>query len=159
MERKYAPPDHPVFQITPPEFNRRAIQFLEHNLNSPVVTMHTFWDIYTSLLNLFKSETKNNVTLGYELADLLAEEQQVNSETVDLMEGQAELRYNGMVIGPNEELPDAEIANPFFHHDSENYLEVDFTDKEDGEDLDSDQSDMTVEFTDSETEVAQSLMG
>lgn len=158
MEKKYAPPDHPVFQLTPPEFNRRAIHFLEHNLDCPVVNMHTFWDIYTSLLNLFKSETKNNEMLGNELAELLVEEQQINSETVDLMEGQAELRYNGMVIGPDEDLPDAEIANPFFRHDSQNYLEVDFTDQEDGEDLGSDQSAMTVEFTDSEKEVEDSLM-
>lgn len=63
-----------------------------------------------------------------------------------------------MVIRPDGELPDAEIANPFFSHDIQNYLEVDFSYQKDGEDLGSDQSIMIVEHADSEKEVADSVM-
>ncbi|KAJ3764551.1 hypothetical protein FB446DRAFT_57405, partial [Lentinula raphanica] len=160
MEAKYAPPDHPVFQLTPPEFNQRALYFLEHELHSPDITIHTFWDVYTSLLQLFQSETQNNMTLSHEVQEFLANEELINSEMVNLMEGQAELRYNGKVIG-EEGLTDQEIANPFFRQDSENYFEVDFTDEEEEEKemdgVDSDRSMLSVDFTDSEEEVEESL--
>lgn len=44
----------------------------------------------------------------------------------------ASVEWKGNWAGEN--LPDEEIANPFFQHDSENYLEVDFTDEELGSD-------------------------
>ncbi|KAJ3894093.1 hypothetical protein GG344DRAFT_12394, partial [Lentinula edodes] len=129
METKYAPPDHAVFQLTPPEFNQRAVYFLRHTLGSPEINMDSFWDVYQNLLNLFRSETINNTLLGNELQEFLVAEEQIDSEVVELMEGQAELRYNGRVIGDADE----EMDNPFFHHDSENYLEVDITDDEEEE--------------------------
>lgn len=153
IESKYAPPDHVVFQLTPPEFNRRATHFLEHKLGSPIVTMNSFWDIYSQLLHLFQAETAHNTSLIIEVEEFSRDEEQVNAETVELLEGQQELRYNGMVIG-EEGLPDEEIANPFFRHDSENYLEVELTDEEE------DEGPLEVsDFTDdSEEEVESSLL-
>ncbi|KAJ4475485.1 hypothetical protein J3R30DRAFT_3671283 [Lentinula aciculospora] len=154
MEAKYSPPDHPVFQMTPPEFNHRAIGFLEHELGSPKVTMDSFWKIYSDLLDLFQSATINNVLLSTEVAQNGQIEGSIEKEEVELMPGQQELRYNGKVIG-EEGLTDEELLNPFFRHDSENYLEVEFTDDEDDRELE------ISDFTDddnSEMEVANSLL-
>ncbi|KAJ3925361.1 MAG: hypothetical protein NXY57DRAFT_967953 [Lentinula lateritia] len=154
METKYAPPDHAVFQLTPPEFNQRAVYFLRHTLGSPEINMDSFWDVYQNLLDLFRSETINNTLLGNELQEFLVAEEQIDSEVVELMEGQAELRYNGRVIGDADE----EMDNSFFHHDSENYLEVDITDDEE-EELEDSSSMLIVDFSDdSVEEVANSLV-
>ena len=84
-----------------------------------------------------------------------ADEQSIDSETVELMEGQEEFRENSTVIG-NGKILNEEIADPFFQHDSQNYLEVDFTDDE------QDPSDALIvdEFSDndSEKEVERSLL-
>ncbi|KAF8073679.1 hypothetical protein FPV67DRAFT_1410551 [Lyophyllum atratum] len=48
VEKIYAPPDHPVFQLTPPEFDFHANQFYSA-LGRPPVTFDTFWDVYDAL--------------------------------------------------------------------------------------------------------------
>ncbi|KAF9058321.1 hypothetical protein BDP27DRAFT_1372793 [Rhodocollybia butyracea] len=90
----------------------------------------------------FRLETTHNASLSIEVNEFWRHKERVDAETVNLLEGQQELRYDGTVIG-EAGLRDEEIANPFFRHDSENYLEVDFTDnEEEGEPLE------VLEFTD-----------
>lgn len=50
----YAPPDHPVFQLVPPDFAALAAQFYE-TMGFPVITRATVWDIYDGLLDRFQS--------------------------------------------------------------------------------------------------------
>ncbi|KAJ7075212.1 hypothetical protein B0H15DRAFT_792147, partial [Mycena belliarum] len=50
MEQKWAPPDDPVFLLTPPVFAAK-IQQLYRNLGQPTVTSYNFWDIYVALLD------------------------------------------------------------------------------------------------------------
>ncbi|KAJ3754185.1 hypothetical protein EV360DRAFT_73909, partial [Lentinula raphanica] len=160
MEIKYTPADHLVFQLTPPEFNRQANYFLIQELGSPDITMESFWTVYSQLLALFRSATANDPLLSREVEEIAKEDQRIDSEVVDLMPGQQELRYNGKVIG-QEGLTAEEINDPFFRHDSENYLVVDFTDEEDSGSGD-DSSNLVLDvsdFTDeSEKEVANSLL-
>lgn len=52
MEQRWAPPDHPVFDITPPPFNVKALE-LYTALGSPSVTSDSFWDVYRNLLAAF----------------------------------------------------------------------------------------------------------
>jgi hypothetical protein len=65
MEAKYAPPDHPVFQLTPEPFDRRANIYYEA-MGRPQVNSSTFWTVYQDLLQHFRSEPT-----GDELEELL----------------------------------------------------------------------------------------
>ncbi|KAF9056938.1 hypothetical protein BDP27DRAFT_1152244, partial [Rhodocollybia butyracea] len=53
-EQLYAPPDHPVFELVPPEFNHWITQYY-HQIGSPQVNHHTLWEIYECLLEKFES--------------------------------------------------------------------------------------------------------
>ncbi|KAF9541946.1 hypothetical protein CPC08DRAFT_650399 [Agrocybe pediades] len=49
----YAPPDNPVFQLVPPEFERYA-GIIYESLDSPLVTRHNIWEIYEDMLYQFE---------------------------------------------------------------------------------------------------------
>ena len=48
VQAKYAPPDHPVFQLSPPWFEHRA-QGIYDLLKRPEVTFKTLWDVYLEI--------------------------------------------------------------------------------------------------------------
>ncbi|KZP15177.1 hypothetical protein FIBSPDRAFT_912633 [Athelia psychrophila] len=54
VEQLYAPPDHLVFQLVPPEFHARASE-LYAMIGQPVVGRESFWDIYRHLLFLLQN--------------------------------------------------------------------------------------------------------
>ncbi|EJD33870.1 hypothetical protein AURDEDRAFT_76626 [Auricularia subglabra TFB-10046 SS5] len=58
-QEKYAPADHPVFQLVPPIFDAR-VQAAYATLGRPAVTVNTLWTIYSALLN----EVSNHLTPG-----------------------------------------------------------------------------------------------
>lgn len=49
MEAKYAPPDDPSLQLTPPEFQAIADDIYQQ-LGSPIVTLDNLWTVYTDML-------------------------------------------------------------------------------------------------------------
>ncbi|KAF9062400.1 hypothetical protein BDP27DRAFT_1483240, partial [Rhodocollybia butyracea] len=49
MEAKYAPPDDPSLQLTPPEFQDIADNIYQQ-LGSPIVTLDNLWSVYTDML-------------------------------------------------------------------------------------------------------------
>lgn len=49
IRQRYADPEHPVFQLTPPDFDV-ALHALMDGLGNPTITRESFWDIYNNLL-------------------------------------------------------------------------------------------------------------
>lgn len=64
-ETQWAPPDHPVFQLVPPDFETFVTLVYETH-GRPVVQMETFWDIYTRILQTaeYVIEAEPNVAEG-----------------------------------------------------------------------------------------------
>ncbi|KAG6907734.1 hypothetical protein DXG01_007592 [Tephrocybe rancida] len=52
LELEYAPPNHPVFQLTPPAFDQHANE-LYNTLNRPQLSSRTFWHTYRQLREAF----------------------------------------------------------------------------------------------------------
>ncbi|KAK7436254.1 hypothetical protein VKT23_019218 [Stygiomarasmius scandens] len=57
-EQLYAPPDHPVFDLVPPEFAHWASMYYTQ-IGQPSITRNNVWNIYEQLLEKFE----NNVPL------------------------------------------------------------------------------------------------
>ncbi|KAJ7826088.1 hypothetical protein B0H14DRAFT_3144997 [Mycena olivaceomarginata] len=53
MEAQFAPPDHEAIQLTPPEFGHWANVYYDE-MNRPLVTHDSFWDVYRGLLDRFR---------------------------------------------------------------------------------------------------------
>lgn len=98
MEQKYAPPDHPVFQLVPPAFEIWA-QHYYSVLKLGAVGSKTFWNIYSALLHAFKSEMDN------ELSPVLAEVErsthidQLECDKIDMLPGLKPFRAGGTAVG------------------------------------------------------------
>ncbi|CAK5265456.1 unnamed protein product [Mycena citricolor] len=61
VRQMYAPPDHDVFLLVPPDFEI-AILDIYAKLNSPIVDRDSCWDVYLQLLNRLKElDQLNNV--------------------------------------------------------------------------------------------------
>jgi hypothetical protein len=69
-EAKWAPPDDPVFQLVPPDFEVYVTQCFE-DLGKPQVTFGTFWDVYCQLRDLVDTAVPGDVvvTLGTTIRD------------------------------------------------------------------------------------------
>lgn len=104
VEAKYAPPDHPVFQLTPPPFDRRANLYYDH-MGQPPVSSTTFWTIYQDLLHFFQTmpERESQEDVG-ELQAVLeklprTEEHISNEDKIELLPGLPPIRAGGVVVG------------------------------------------------------------
>ena len=53
MEQKWATPDDPIFQLTPPIFTEQAQVIMYQSIGQPAVSLLTFWDVYLALLSAF----------------------------------------------------------------------------------------------------------
>jgi len=96
LEAEFAPRNHEVFQLTPPEFHTRASDFY-NSLSRPPITFDTFWPIYHQLLECFTkadSEALLPVIDAY-----FGTIKRVDEEEIQLLPGQEELRVGGKVIG------------------------------------------------------------
>lgn len=69
-EAKWAPPEDPVFQLVPPDFESRITQCFE-DLKKPVVNFDTFWDVYCDLRDLVETVVPDDlmVTLTESIRD------------------------------------------------------------------------------------------
>jgi hypothetical protein len=107
LEVQFAPPDHEVFQLTPPAFDQHASLFY-NSLGRPQVSYDSFWDIYRQILHLFQvNEGQPEDMPTVSLANTLAEEldshfdtiARISNEGVSLLPGMEELRQGGPVVG------------------------------------------------------------
>ncbi|KAF8574563.1 hypothetical protein K439DRAFT_1649746 [Ramaria rubella] len=58
VEAQWAPPDHKVFELVPSNFSIQAYTFWER-LGSLVVKIHSFWDIFTQMVDAFHGIAPN----------------------------------------------------------------------------------------------------
>lgn len=100
MEEMYAPPEHPVFQLTPPGFDIRA-RFLYEEMGQPIINKDSFWNTYKDLLHRFQQPAEDT-----ELDEVLATHTEtmqrlhdLSWDEIPLLEGLKELREGGLVIG------------------------------------------------------------
>lgn len=62
-EEKWSPPDDPVFQLVPPDFESHVTRCFE-DLGKPDVTFDTFWDVYRLLRDLVETAVPDGVALA-----------------------------------------------------------------------------------------------
>lgn len=91
MEAKYAPPDHPVFELVPQAFGDHAQQFYEE-LGNPEVNFSNFWTIYQAILLKFEALSTSDIDLTTILESRSNIEDSVSSEVMDVLPGLRE--YN-----------------------------------------------------------------
>ncbi|KAI0640541.1 hypothetical protein C8Q79DRAFT_921410 [Trametes meyenii] len=91
MEARWAPPDHAVFQLVPPEFNTIA-EHLYAMIGSPATSSQTVWTVYLQLLQAFR-QLPNEPDLTEAIATRVAAEE----ETLELLTGLRDLRHGEVV--------------------------------------------------------------
>ena len=75
LQREWAPLDDVVFQLTPPSFHAQANAHYA-SLGRPAVSRGTFWDIYTVLLNCFRTGPEDQtLERVFNLANLGADDE------------------------------------------------------------------------------------
>lgn len=95
MEQKWAPPNDPVFELTPPAFQEQADTLYE-GLGRPAVTSETFWIVYTQLLFAFRNQAQTP-ELAVALSNTSADKDFVAE--MPLIPGLQDLRHGGDVVG------------------------------------------------------------
>lgn len=123
LEQEYAPPDHPVFQLTPPLFHTRA-SAIYAQIGSPTVTRETFWDIYLKVLACFKDalteQTESSSGLDNIVATHLGDIENIEDELpIPLLEGMKELRHGAPVPTDQENEDNEEMYASFTETESE----------------------------------------
>lgn len=101
MEAKYAPPDHEVFQLTPPPFDRQASEYY-NKMERPEVNSKTFWDVYRQLLVHFKMQTNMDLDLATILQDNEDRATHISNEKVELLPDAPFRLGNEGVAGPSD---------------------------------------------------------
>jgi hypothetical protein len=119
MEAKYAPPDHDVFQLTPPPFDSRATKFYEE-MGRPPVSSNSFWNVFQELLALFQ-DAELSEDLTEVLSDLENRTEQIAKEKVDVLPGLKPLRLGATVVGDG------------IVEDNNSEIEVEMTESDSGE--------------------------
>jgi hypothetical protein len=112
MEAQFAPPDHEVFQLTPPEFHHWANVYYDE-MNRPLVTHDSFWDVYRGLLDHFRQGPDAEADLGIPLSSHMETSRRIQEEEIPLLADQQPLRRVAAVIpnGP-ESNSSLKIAGP-----------------------------------------------
>ncbi|KAJ7466375.1 hypothetical protein FB451DRAFT_1340589 [Mycena latifolia] len=99
----YAPQDHKVFQLVPPDFNE-IIVGMYAEIGKPPVTRESCWDIYLQLLNDFRAlDEAHNVPhdLDAEWGYALAMAGDEHAEKMELIPDLQPLRNGDSVVGPS----------------------------------------------------------
>ncbi|KIK60632.1 hypothetical protein GYMLUDRAFT_244205 [Collybiopsis luxurians FD-317 M1] len=55
-EQLYAPPDHPIFELVPAEFDYWANNYFQQ-IGSPEINHDTVWDVYVQMLQKFRNNS------------------------------------------------------------------------------------------------------
>ena len=100
MEQKYAPPEHPVFELVPPAFEIR-VQHYYSALKLEAVGSKTFWNVYSALLHAFKSESGMDNLLSPVLAEVerSTHVDQLECDKIDMLPGLKPFRAGGKAVG------------------------------------------------------------
>ena len=89
MQAKWAPPDHAVFQLVPPQF-AAVMERLYGVLGSPVVDDKTFWNVFQAMHAAMVQE----VVVDF-LQDDLQTRERVEEEEMEELGGLQEMRLGG----------------------------------------------------------------
>ncbi|KAF8876610.1 hypothetical protein CPB84DRAFT_412719 [Gymnopilus junonius] len=132
MEAEYASHDHPVFQLTPPEFDTRANKYY-NEMGRPLVTSNSFWSVYQGLLSAFKNSDSDDAT--EELANVLSGLDEAtrhisekDKDEVKLIPGLKPLRLGATVVGDGN--GDRNSDGGEHGPDSDGSFEAEMTDSE-----------------------------
>jgi hypothetical protein len=101
MEQKYAPPDHPVFELVPPAFGIWA-QHYYSALKLEAVSSKTFWNVYSALLHAFKSGMDEDNELSPVLAEVERSSTHIDQQEcdkIDMLPGLKPFRAGGTAVG------------------------------------------------------------
>ncbi|KAJ6553413.1 hypothetical protein B0H19DRAFT_1211058 [Mycena capillaripes] len=90
MEAQWAPPNDPVFELTPPIFTAK-IRELYTSFGSPAVTSRNFWEIYCYLLNAI-------IPIQDEFSEAIQNHNNGFDCTIELILGQIPLREGVNVV-------------------------------------------------------------
>ncbi len=93
MEAAWAPPDHAVFQLVPPEFGNIMAK-LYQNLGSPVVQRDTFWPVYNAM-----HDAMTQAVAAEQFQEDIRTRERVEEEEVEPLPGLREMRLGGQ--GPH----------------------------------------------------------
>ena len=100
LEKIYAPPDHPVFELVPPAFESRAVVFYA-NMGNPVITHDTFWATYQQLLQHFLADCPQDQRIQHVLASHEGHCRSVAEEDPGvILPGLKKLRNAADAVGP-----------------------------------------------------------
>lgn len=99
VQNDYAPPDHPVFLLVPPELDARA-EFLYRKLGCPPVDSGTFWDVYQKLLGSFHLEDEESILTPILTTHRKNSKAMELEEEMELIGNLAELRNGANIVGP-----------------------------------------------------------
>jgi hypothetical protein len=113
VEAKYAPPDHPVFELVPPPFHDRAVG-LYAKMGQPSVSSDTFWDIYCELLQRFR-EVESNAALSLIIETHRNAMDQIeleNTKKMELLPNMKAFRNGSNLVGPKGHRYIGGLINP-----------------------------------------------
>ena len=134
-EALYAPPDHPVFKLVPPAFDKKA-NLLYSTLGHPPVSFDTFWTVYRALLAEFQGSVDDpdiaEALTSHETATRTIHE----DDFMPVLPNQKPLRNGDKVVGEISIGPDdSNVAGPSSGSPllQSGHEYADFTDEEDEE--------------------------
>ncbi|KAJ6593020.1 hypothetical protein B0H19DRAFT_1055676 [Mycena capillaripes] len=91
LEAQFAPPDHEVFQLTPPEFDHWA-NIYYNEMGKPVVTHKTFWVYLPLAFGPFKQGPDAEADLHIPLSSHIETMRRLDNEGIPLLANQQPLR-------------------------------------------------------------------
>ncbi|KAF7974335.1 hypothetical protein HWV62_12390 [Athelia sp. TMB] len=110
MEELYAPQDHPVFQLVPPDFHARASE-LYARMGHPPVGRESFWDVYRNLLFLFQTPCEIRLMTPILTAhrEVLS---QIEEEEISLIPNLQDFKNPPGLVGPASSVYIGGAVNP-----------------------------------------------
>ncbi|KAH9924596.1 hypothetical protein B0H21DRAFT_781416 [Amylocystis lapponica] len=97
MELAWAPPDHPVFELVPRDFEV-LIKQLYTQVGEPVISRETFWEIYIELLTCLRSMPMDD--LDFNDTPHSHAYDHGHDDPIPLLQGLRDLRHGDEAAGP-----------------------------------------------------------
>ncbi|KZT10115.1 uncharacterized protein LAESUDRAFT_810391 [Laetiporus sulphureus 93-53] len=97
VERQWAPPTHPIFELVPSAFEEHA-QTIYNEIGRPGVHGESFWDVYLQMLDHF-NRLQGNAELSAAIAEHAATFDRLMNEKIEVLPGLRDLRNGDVLIG------------------------------------------------------------